>query len=101
MTLRVQKLGNGPQEGPDREEAWGVAWNANFGTMGNLSLQKGELPKILCIVFYSWEDRYPKGQENLQQFKSAKQSIVIEIYWVIKQKRANSFCFWTGFLLLS
>ena len=49
--LRVQKLGNGPQEGPeDREEAWGVVWSANLEKMGNLGLQEGELPKLLCIV---------------------------------------------------
>jgi len=40
--LKVQKLGNGPQEGPgDREETWEVAWSTNLEKMGNLSLQKG------------------------------------------------------------
>jgi len=61
---RVQKLGNGPQEGPgDREEAWGAAWNANLGEMGNLSLQKEELPKLLCVVLYTWEDGHSRVRE--------------------------------------
>jgi len=52
--LKDPKAGNGPQEEPgDREEAWGAAWSTNLGKMGNLSLQNGELPKLLHIVFYS------------------------------------------------
>jgi len=51
--LKGPKVRNGPQEGPgDRKEAWRVAWSANLEKMGNLSLQKGELPKLLSIVFY-------------------------------------------------
>jgi len=53
--LRVQKLGNGPLEVPgDREEAGGgSAWSTNLEKIGNLGLQKGDLPKVLSIVFYS------------------------------------------------
>jgi len=51
--LKTPKVRNGPQEGPgDREETWEVAWSTNLEKMGNLGLQKGELPKLLCIVFY-------------------------------------------------
>jgi len=49
--LKAPKVRNGPLEGPgDREEAWGAAWSANLEKMGNLGLQEGELPKLLCIV---------------------------------------------------
>jgi len=46
--------GNGPQEGPgDRQsESLGSSLECKMEEMGNLGLQKGELPKLLCIVFY-------------------------------------------------
>jgi len=37
----------------DRENVWVVAWSANWEKMGNLYLQKGDLPKLLHIVFYT------------------------------------------------
>jgi len=50
--LKGPKVRDGPQEVPgDREETWEAAWSTNLEKMGNLSLQKGELPKLLCIVF--------------------------------------------------
>jgi len=43
--LKVQKLGNGPQEGPgEKEEAWGgVAWSANRGKTGQLEPPEGRV----------------------------------------------------------
>jgi len=52
---------NGPQEGPgDREEAW----SANLEKMGNMSLQKGELLKLLCMSV--WRRLASQCQGSLQ-----------------------------------
>jgi len=42
-----------PRKGLGTERRLGqAAWSANWEKMGNLNLQEGELPKLLCIVFY-------------------------------------------------
>jgi len=57
ITLNIfecPKVGNEPQEVPgDKEEAGGATWSVNLEKMGNLGLQKAELPKLLCIIFCS------------------------------------------------
>jgi len=50
---RVQKSRMDPRKGLGTERRLGwAACSANLEKMGNLDLQKGELPKLLCIVFY-------------------------------------------------
>jgi len=52
MTLRVQKLGMDPRRCLGTERMLGGSLECNMEKMGNLGLQKGELPKFLCIVSY-------------------------------------------------
>jgi len=41
-------------------EAWGAAWNAKWEIMGNMGLQKGDLPS-------TWRRWTFQGQGNLWQ----------------------------------
>jgi len=50
--------------------------------MGNLDLQKGELPKLLCIVFYLEKPGIPgSGKPTAIERCRKQQSIVTETYW--------------------
>jgi len=49
-----------------------------------LDLQKGELPKLLCI---GWRRLASQGQGSLQQLKSAKEAINCETYCDDNSKR--------------
>jgi len=58
------KARNGLQEGPGDKCGLGVWLGAQTGEMGDLVLQRGELPNHLKIVCYSLEDGHLRVRES-------------------------------------
>jgi len=103
--LEGLKVRNGPQEGPGTERRFGGSLECKLGEDGQIwDLQKGELPKLLCLVFFSWEDRHPRAREAYSNRTMQNvQSILTETYKCVNSKRGPtaSWWFWTGSLLFS
>jgi len=70
--------------------------------MGNLDLQKGELPKLLCIVFYLEKTGIPgSGKPTAIERCRNQQSIVTETYCEVNSKRGpTAGAFGLGFCCL-
>jgi len=70
--LRVQKLGNGPQEGPeDREEAWGRLGAQTWRKWATWTSRR-ESCLSFSVLSSTCKRRASQGQGSLQQYKSAK-----------------------------
>jgi len=53
-TLRVQKLGNGPQEEPRTERRLGGGLEHNWEKMGNLNFQRMESCLSFSVLSSTW-----------------------------------------------